>query len=248
MTTRRFKLEDRIFHHLWGLGTIKEIGDHDYAVEFDEKRAEFHDCCGVAEYLRGFYIDFEENMRTEDEYFSMIHKGKRYVHVVYGECIVTGVTTEGLSVIRIETGKLIHEITDGIIPVEQYISIGDVVQDYTEKRTGVVTEIKQDGFRRYGVKFNDENGIDFCCIGTLDKKSVRISKKEKPILSVGEKITARRDKIIVVEKIHEKLWRRYYSVKINGIEDIIKEHGAMFYKKTMQTRKIDSFSLESDIL
>jgi hypothetical protein len=67
-------------------------------------------------------------------------------------------------------------------------------------------------------------------------------------LSVGEKITAREDKIILVEKIHEKLWRRYYSVKINGIEDTIKEHYAMFYKKTMQTRKIDSFSLESDIL
>ena len=69
MSRKKFKRGDRIFHPAYGKGTIKKVHDCDYSVEFDKKRERFHDCGGDTEFLRGFFIRFDENIQLIDEQF-----------------------------------------------------------------------------------------------------------------------------------------------------------------------------------
>ena len=173
----------------------------------------------------------------------------RYMHYVLGECIIEEIMPKELKVKRVADDKIFNVKKGDIVPLEDYISVGDTVRDYPRLKIGVVAiEVKENGKpSKYGIRFED--GIKFCSINENDETFIRVTRKKNPVLSIDERITACGGDTLIVRGINEEPGYRNYSVEINGEYDIVTEHHAIFLKTTKRRiKRIDSFSLDGAIL
>ena len=173
----------------------------------------------------------------------------RYMHYILGECIIEEVTPKELKIKRVVDDEIFNVKKGDIVPLEDYISVGDTVRDYSGLETGVVViEIKENGKpSSYGIRFKD--GIKFYPINTNDEVFIRVTKKKNPVLSVDERITACGNDTLIVRGINEEPGYRNYSVEIYGEYDIVTEHHAIFLKTAKHTtKKTDLFTLDGEIL
>lgn len=170
------------------------------------------------------------------------------MHYILGECIIEE-TTPRLKIKRIVDDETFYALGRDIVPLEDYISVGDTIRDYPALRTGVVAiEVKENGKpSRYGIKFKD--GMEYCFINSCDEIFIRVVKKKNPVFSIGEKITVCGNSTMIVRGINEEPGYRDYSVEIDGDCDIVTEHHAIFLKKTKHMiKRTDLFSLDGEIL
>lgn len=173
----------------------------------------------------------------------------RYMHYVLGECIIEEVTQKELRVRRVVDDEIFNVKKGDIVPLEDYISVGDTVRDYPGLKIGVVAiEVKENEKpSKYGIRFKDD--IKFYSINENDETFIRVTKKKNPVLSVDERITTCGNNTFVVRGINEEPGYRNYSVEINGEYDIITEHHAIFLKTTKhKIKRTDSFSLDGEIV
>lgn len=171
---------------------------------------------------------------------------KRYVHIFYGECTIRKTMGDKVDIERTTDNKIFKVDAEDLIPVEEYVTLGDMVCDSMKSKTGVVVEMRDSGIERCGVRFENRKNIEFCPIRTSDDNSIILIKKEKPIFSRNEKILVGENRIFVVAVNEETRYRTYF-VKINGSEDVISEHYAAFLKPKMREIKLDLFTLDGDI-
>ena len=176
----------------------------------------------------------------------------RYMHYILGECTIEETTPKGLKIRRIVDDEIFNALKKDVVPLEDYISVGDTVRDYPGLRTGVVAiELRENGKpSRYGIKFKDSKDVKYCLINAYDEIFMRVVKKKNPVFSIGEKITVCGNSTLIVRGINEEPGYRDYSVEMdNGDHDIIIEHHAIFLKKTKHMiKRTDLFSLDGEVL
>lgn len=175
----------------------------------------------------------------------------RYMHYILGECTIEETTPKRLKIKRIVDDETFNALKKDVVPLEDYISVGDTVRYYPGLKTGVVAiEVRENGKpSRYGIKFGDSKDVEFRLINAHDEIFMRVVKKKNPVFSIGEKIMVCGNSTMIVTGINEEPGYRDYSVEIDGDHDIVTEHHAIFLKKTKHMiRKIDSFSLDGEIL
>ena len=73
---------------------------------------------------------------------------KRYVHIFYGECTIRKTMGDRVDIERTTDNKIFKVDAEDLIPVEEYVTLGDMVCDSMRSKTGAVVEMRDSGIER----------------------------------------------------------------------------------------------------